>query len=95
MVPTIGLTVGWRWAFAGIALIPLLGAVTLPHGRAAVAPSGRPSRFAHVDFPLLVMLGVAAVLGAAAATVTASFFVVTGTGAGFSEGVAGVTAVPS
>ena len=29
-VPTIGLTVGWRWAFAGAVLIPLLGAVTLP-----------------------------------------------------------------
>ena len=90
-VPTIGLTVGWRWAFAGAVLIPLLGAVTLPHDRAAVAPSEpHPNRFAHVDFRPLVMLGVAAILGAAAATMTASFFVVTGTDAGFSEGVAGV-----
>ena len=90
-VPTIGLTVGWRWAFAGAVLIPLLGALTLPHDRAAAAPSEpQPNRFAHVDFRPLVMLGVAAILGAAAATVTASFFVVTGTDAGFSEGVAGV-----
>ena len=90
-VPTIGLTVGWRWAFAGAVLIPLLGAVTLPRDRAAVAATTpRPAGFGHVDFRPLIVLGIAAVIGAAAATTTASFFVVTGTEAGFSEGVAGV-----
>ena len=50
----------------------------------------RPAGFGHVDFRPLIVLGIAAVIGAAAATTTASFFVVTGTEAGFSEGVAGV-----
>jgi predicted MFS family arabinose efflux permease len=90
-VPTIGLTVGWRWAFAGAALIPLLGIVTLPPERAGRDSSApRPAGLGHVDFRPLAVLGTAAVLGAAAATTMASFFVVTGTAAGFSEAAAGV-----
>ncbi len=89
-VPAVGLTVGWRWAFAGAALVPLVGAVTLPREAVAHTPPTRaPAGFGHLDFRPLVVLGVAAVLGAAAATTTASFFVVTGTNAGFGEAVAG------
>jgi predicted MFS family arabinose efflux permease len=89
-VPTVGLTVGWRWAFAGAAIVAVIGAVTLPRERRRVGPSpASTSGFGHVDFRPLAILGTASVLGSAAATTTASFFVVTGADAGFSEGTAG------
>lgn len=91
-VPAIGLTLGWRWAFAGAVVIPLLGLATLPpvrRGERVARPSAT-RRFGHVDFGPLVVLGAAATLGSAAVTTTASFFVVTGTDAGFSEGTAGL-----
>jgi predicted MFS family arabinose efflux permease len=91
-VPAIGLTFGWRWAFAGALVLPVVGMLTLPPSRPELdgAPTQRPGRFGNVEFRPLVMLGAATVLGAAAATTMASFFVVTGTEVGFSEGVAGL-----
>ncbi len=90
-VPVVGQTLGWRWAFAGAALVPVLGAVTLPRSATAPPPATAPRarRFGHIEFGPLVILGTASVLGSAAATTMASFFVVTGTDVGFSEGVAG------
>jgi predicted MFS family arabinose efflux permease len=75
---------------------PLVGLLTLPPelapARPAVPPSGRPAhgRFAHLDLRPLLVLGVAATLGCAAATTTSSFFVVAATDTGFAEGSAGL-----
>jgi predicted MFS family arabinose efflux permease len=90
-VPAIGLTFGWRWAFVGAALLPVLGLLTLPPARPkrtdAVGPGPGLGR---IELRPLLILGAATVLGSAAATTTASFFVVTGRDVGFSEGVAGL-----
>jgi MFS family permease len=90
-VPAIGLTLGWRWAFVGGALIPVIGLLTVPQARPtstdAVPPRLGPG---GIDFRPLLILGVATTLGSAAATTMASFFVVTGTDVGFSEGAAGL-----
>jgi predicted MFS family arabinose efflux permease len=96
-VPSIGLTLGWRWAFVIALVVPLLGLLTLPPEPATPAPPAAPSadraaggRFAHVDLRPLLVLGVAATLGCAAATTTSSFFVVAATDTGFAEGTAGL-----
>ena len=91
-VPSIGLTIGWRWAFVLAAAVPVIGFLSLPSEPATAAPAPkRPGgRFSHVAFGPLLILGATAMLGAAAATTMASFFVVAGTEVGFAEGTAGL-----
>ena len=93
-VPTIALTVGWRWAFVVGALLPIVGALTIP----AVAPpsagdgAGVPRETARVRVPLrpLVVLGFGIGFGAAAAGTLGAFLVNAAVDAGIAEGPAGL-----
>lgn len=91
-VPAIGLTFGWRWAFAGAVLLALVGLLLLPPDTPADVPAGAgpAGGFHQIALRPVLILGAATTLGSAAATTLASFFVVSGTGVGFSEGVAGL-----
>lgn len=91
-VPTVALTVGWRWAFVIGACLAFTGgrlAVDLHRPSAGtLRPTGKR------DQPLftLAVLGAGVGLGALAAASLGSFSVSAFTEAGFSEGAAGLAA---
>lgn len=91
-VPAIGLTVGWRWAFAGAGAA--VGGLALFGRAAAGGPSVRyaGSRRTSDDTALwpLVVLAAGAGLGAAAAGTLGSFLVSASVDAGIGEGRAGI-----
>ncbi|TYC00821.1 MFS transporter [Micromonospora sp. WP24] len=89
-VPTIALTVGWRWAFvaAGGAALATLLAVPAREGRgsrrAGRTPAGRGTG-------ALVVIGVAATLAAGAANALGTFVVDSAAGRGLTPALAGLT----
>ncbi|MEJ2862056.1 MFS transporter [Actinomycetospora flava] len=87
-VPTVGLTIGWRWAYvigAGLALAAL---VVAPRG------SGRGERSADSSAEratgALAVIGVAAGLGAASSTGLSIFLVASAVDSGVAPGLAGL-----
>ena len=93
-VPTIGLTLGWRWAFAIALVVPVLGFVAAPsYGpapRRARRATGAARGLGDIDYRPLRMLGLAAAFGSAAATTMSAFYVLAATRAGMDEGTAGL-----
>ncbi|MBW3614514.1 MAG: MFS transporter, partial [Actinobacteria bacterium] len=96
-VPAFALTVGWRWAFAAAALVPLGGAVALPAGRIPRGPSGDGSPAASgrrrrppVSLPPLVVLAAGIGFGTAAAGTLGVFLVDAAVASGLGEGPAGL-----
>jgi MFS family permease len=92
-VPTVALTVGWRWAFVGAASAAFVLAWRHP-AAGADAAIRRGARRSTVDSRLgtLVLLGLGAALGAAAAGTVGSFLVSASVDAGIGEGSAGALA---
>jgi predicted MFS family arabinose efflux permease len=92
-VPFIGVTVGWRWAFAAAVVVPITGFVAAPAyhpaSTRAVRVGGKSRGLSEIDYGPLNMLGLAAALGSAAATTMAAFFVSAATEAGIDEATAG------
>lgn len=91
-VPAIALTIGWRWAFALAAVVPLAAVVLAPWRRRPPAHQVvRPPRLrdAVTDRPL-VIFAVASGLGLAAVTALTSFVVVSNVAAGMGEASAGI-----
>ena len=104
-VPTLGITVGWRWAFAGAAVCSLLLGLFLPWATGARYPglrrgqvrrtaANRPAvrrRTARpAGTPRLYTMAVGAVLSSLAANCVGAFFVLAATDAGVGEVAAGV-----
>lgn len=88
-VPTVGLTVGWRWAFAGAAALALASAAVVPRSARPVRPVGY--RGARVPLsPVLVALAVAGGLGALSANTLGAFLVASAVDHGVGEGAAGL-----
>jgi MFS family permease len=90
-VPTIALTVGWRWAFVAGAGIALAGALTVPsagEGRGREAAGA--DRSGDTSWAALIVLAAGIGLGAAAAGTLTTFYVNAGVAAGMAEGTAGV-----
>jgi MFS family permease len=88
-VPTVALTLGWRWAFGFAAVLAAAALLLVPPGQ----PDPRPA-VARRRSPAgagLVLLGVAAALGAAAASAQSTFLVDSAVRHGISEGLAGLT----
>jgi len=92
-VPTVALTVGWRWAYAGGALVAAILAWRDP-GTVHGIEVRRGARRTADDAPLgvLALLGTGAALGAAAAGTLGSFLVSSTVDAGVSESSAGLLA---
>jgi MFS family permease len=89
-LPIIGLTVGWRWAFllaAGGAIVVFwLAGRPLPFSR----PRDRGFREGDAPIPALLVIAVAAGLGAAAGNALASFTVESAVTHGFEASAAGL-----
>jgi MFS family permease len=91
-VPVLGLTVGWRWAFAFFAVAALLAAVW-PFGPAPAGPSRSELAGAlDVRLPqrLLLLLAVGVGMAAASGSSMAIFTVAGAVDSGWSEGDAGL-----
>lgn len=92
-VPSIGLTLGWRWAFAAAALVPLVGLALAPAYGArpgqTMRSEGAARGLSDIDYGPLNLIGLAAALGSAACTVMAAFFVSAAVEVGIDEGLAG------
>jgi len=95
-VPAVALTVGWRWAFAGAAVLAAAAAIGVP--RVAAPPSRRELQRAGMDrararpqVPVVTLgvLGIGAGLGAASANALGSFLTSTAVDAGIAPGAAG------
>lgn len=91
-VPAVALTVGWRFAFAGAAVLAAGLAVAGPGTRAGAPTIVRGARRSPADTPLrpLLLLAVGVGLGAAAAGTLGSFLVSGAVDAGISESRAGL-----
>lgn len=93
-VPAFALTVGWRWAFAVAALVPLGGAAALAGRggrRSATGTAGAgevPVR--RLSMPPLVVLAAGIGLGSASAVTLGAFLVNSAVAAGMSEAPAGL-----
>lgn len=90
-VPLLGVTVGWRWAFAAGSVGALAAAIAVPVS--VVAPGGRRTERGRTgDVPLgpLVLLAVAVAFAAGANGTLSSFVVSAGVDAGMGEAAAGL-----
>ncbi len=88
-VPTVALTVGWRWAYAmasGLALLALLG---VPRSGEPHVPAPRPAPGERATLALAV-LGVGSGLGAGAANAQGIFLVASAVDRGIDPGTAGL-----
>jgi MFS family permease len=89
-VPGIALTLGWRWAFAGGALLALIVALLVPKERIGGVEKVAEARSSDVSTAPLVLLAVGIGLGSAAATPLGAFVVESSVDAGLRVGTAGL-----
>lgn len=91
-VPTVALTIGWRWTFAFAALLAV-GSGALIRPRRRVAGQGRqPQQVRPVALKPLAMLAAGLGLGVFAANGLATFLVTSGVEIGISQSTAALTA---
>jgi MFS family permease len=88
-VPIVGLTVGWRWAFAGAAVMCLVAAATVPESAQRPRRSRSSDDVLRGSYGELVVLAAAAALGAAPSMSLPVFLTASATGRGFSSAAAG------
>ncbi len=92
-VPTLAITVGWRWAFVGGAALALAVALAVPAGTASRL-GGRAeikaARAGDVRMRPLILLAVGIGLGSTAATPLGAFIVESAVAAGIGVGRAGL-----
>lgn len=91
-VPAIALTVGWRWAFAGAAVLAGLAAVAIPRPRTTLAQHrARPvTPLPPGSLPPLVVLATGFGLGVFAATGLSAFTATSAVSAGITRSTAGL-----
>ncbi|MFC5061738.1 MFS transporter [Actinomycetospora atypica] len=87
-VPGLALTVGWRWSYVCAAVLALAALAGAPRGSAA--RDGEPGGDTDRATAALAVIGVAAGLGAGAATGLGIFLVASAVDGGVSPGVAGL-----
>jgi MFS family permease len=86
-VPAVGLTVGWRWAFAGAGVIAVIATVAVPRARSAHRSSGR--RDHDVAAVGLWVMASAAALASGTANALGAFLVDSSVARGLGAGLAG------
>ena len=89
-VPVIGLTLGWRWAFAGAVLAALAFFLVAPPYQPSGTASVARARAGDAATTPLVTLGIAAGFATAACTALGVFYVESGVANGIDVGVAGL-----
>lgn len=89
-VPVLALTIGWRWAFVGGALLALAVAFLVPAETHRGVPEVKAARAGDVRTGPLVLLAVGIGLGSTAATPLGAFIVESAVAAGIEAGQAGL-----
>lgn len=89
-VPVLALTIGWRWAFVGGALLALAVAFLVPAETHRGVPEVKAARAGDVRTGPLVLLAVGIGLGSTAATPLGAFIVESAVAAGIEAGKAGL-----
>ncbi|WP_353158080.1 MFS transporter [Salinisphaera shabanensis] len=89
-VPAIGLTVGWRWAFALFAIPPVILAVYLPNARVISQPDKAYRRRPDVSRPILRVIALGSGLAMAAGSSLIIFLVPGAVVAGWSPAHSGL-----
>lgn len=90
-VPAIGLTIGWRWAFAIAAVCPVLATIlALRRGKAAAPLAPITAAPRGVVTPELIGLAAAAALASLVPGALTAYFVLSAVDAGIDPGAAGV-----
>ncbi len=87
-IPTLALTVGWRWAFAVAALFAVGAALMVPRNIDAGPPT-RPNSTQRAHTRFLLLLAAAGACGAAAANSAAAFLTTATVDSGLSDSTAG------
>lgn len=88
-LPLVGLTVGWRWAFAGAGVLAVMAVFATP--RDAPSPgTGRDRRRGDAALLGLVVVAVGAALGAGTANAFGTFLVESAVSDGIAAGTAGL-----
>ena len=88
-VPTLALTVGWRWAYVGAAAIAAAAALVVPTGVRPPRPTSS-RREGDVAIGPMIVLAAGSGFGAAAAGAIGTFLVDSATEAGVANGTAGL-----
>jgi MFS family permease len=90
-VPAIGLTVGWRWAFAGAAVLAAAAVWVIPRPRTTLAERRR-TRGQQPDVALAPLVVLAVGFGLAMLSIAAltTFLATSAVAAGFGKGAAGL-----
>ncbi|WP_203820388.1 MFS transporter [Paractinoplanes ferrugineus] len=86
-VPTVALTLGWRWAFALVAFLALMAVFLVPGSRDSPTVPDKSEKRAT---GALVVVGLAATLAAASANALGTFLVDSAVARGISPGSAGL-----
>ena len=90
-VPVLAVTVGWRWAFAGAALLALVVSLLVPRNRDGVSASrAKESRAGGAPLAPLILLAVGIGLGSTAATPLGAFLVESAASTGVAVAAAGL-----
>jgi MFS family permease len=89
-VPGVALTLGWRWAFVGGAVLALCVASLVPAGRVGGVERVAEARSQDAPIGPLVLLAVGIGLGSAAATPLGAFVVESSVATGLGVGAAGL-----
>lgn len=87
-VPTIGLTIGWRWAFVGASAIALAAAVSIPSTTGVIERRSK-AKLERGTLRPLVVLSLGSCLGAGVANVLGAFTTSSAVDSGISPGAAG------
>lgn len=90
-VPTVALTAGWRWAFAGAAGLSVLSTAAVPRSTRYPERVLAEGETARAPLPIMVVLSAGMALGAAAAGTLGAFLVSSAVETGLSPGAAGLT----
>ena len=88
-VPTLAVTVGWRWAFAGAAALAVIVALLVPAGTSAAHPV-KEARSGDARTGPLVLLALGIGLGSTAATPLGAFVVESSVASGLRVETAGL-----
>src|SRR5579875_2825542 len=90
-VPALGLTVGWRWAFAGAAVLAATAVWVIPAPRTTLAERRRARRQqADVALAPLIVLAVGFGLSMLSITALTTFLVTSAVASGIGKGAAGL-----
>ncbi|MGC8481595.1 MAG: MFS transporter [Acidimicrobiales bacterium] len=92
-VPTLALTIGWRFGYVAIAIIGVVLAITLPRTKGVPRPPELPGTRMELRLGPLFTLAGGMALGAGAANALGAFLVSAAVRAGWAPGSAGLLAV--